>query len=145
MIARLAGVIVAVIACCGCTASRTGTAEQVRATEIAFAQSMADRNFTAFMAHVSRDAVFIGEKTTEHGQAEVGAAWKPYFTAPKAPFAWAPDHVEVVPSGQLALSTGPVTINGTVVGRFNSVWRLEPDGQWRIVFDKGDAQCASAP
>jgi ketosteroid isomerase-like protein len=27
--------------------------------------------------------------------------------------------------------------SGEVVGRFNSIWRLDDDGQWRVVFDKG--------
>jgi hypothetical protein len=27
------------------------------------------------------------------------------------------------------------------VATFNSIWRLEPSGQWRIVFDKGSRDC----
>lgn len=54
------------------------------------------------------------------------------------PVPWAPDQVEVLASGTLALSTGPVhDTSGKVIGRFNSVWRLESDGLWRVVFDKG--------
>jgi ketosteroid isomerase-like protein len=26
---------------------------------------------------------------------------------------------------------------GEEVGRFNSTWRKDADGQWRVVFDKG--------
>jgi len=26
---------------------------------------------------------------------------------------------------------------GEEIGRFNSIWRLEADGQWRVIFDKG--------
>ena len=41
-------------------------------------------------------------------------------------------------SGGLAWSTGPVRDpTGKIVARFNSIWRLEPSGQWRVVFDKG--------
>jgi len=41
-------------------------------------------------------------------------------------------------SGTLALSSGPVKDpQGNVVGIFNSIWRLEADGRWRVVFDKG--------
>jgi len=29
----------------------------------------------------------------------------------------------------------------TLVGRFTSVWRLEPDGQWCVVVDKGNDVC----
>ena|SRR5450631_561809 len=134
------------MALCGCAAvGRPDAAAQVRATEIAFARAMADRDFTSFMGHVSAEAVFIGAASTQHGAVEVAAAWQPYFSVAQPPFAWAPDHVEVLASGKLALSTGPVTVGGKVVGRFNSIWRLEEPGHWRIVFDKGDSACAQAP
>jgi ketosteroid isomerase-like protein len=116
--------------------------EEVRRTELAFAKSMADRDLGAFASHLSRDAVFFDGKRTLHGAPEVSAAWSPRFRGPKAPFSWAPDHVEVLASGGLALSTGPVIEDGKVVGRFNSIWRLEAPHTWRIVFDKGESICA---
>ena len=135
------------------TAHHTGTSgsgggppragDEVHATEVAFAKTMADRNFDAFVSHLSRDAVFFDEHSVLHGADEVAAMWKPLFKSPKAPFSWAPDHVEVLPSGDLALSTGPVVVDGKVVGRFNSIWRLESPHSWRIVFDKGEAVCAN--
>ena len=116
--------------------------EAVRSTELAFAKAMADRDFGAFVSHLSGDAVFFDDRKIQHGAAEVSAAWKPLFSDAKAPFSWAPDHVEVLASGELALSTGPVIVNDQVVGRFNSVWRLEAPHTWRIVFDKGEPVCA---
>jgi len=66
------------------------------------------------------------------------AAWKPFFDGPQPPFSWEPDQVEVLASGQLALSTGPVRDpQGQVVARFNSVWQRGADGRWLVVFDKG--------
>ena len=117
-------------------------AEEVRSTEVAFAKAMADRDFDAFASHLSGDAVFFDERNIQHGAAAVSAAWKPLFVGTKAPFSWAPDHVEVLASGDLALSTGLVVANGKVVGRFNSIWRLEAPHTWRIVFDKGEPVCA---
>ena len=36
------------------------------------------------------------------------------------------------------MTSGPVTDpEGKPAGSFNSIWRLENDGQWRVVFDKG--------
>ncbi len=119
--------------------------EQVIATERAFAKSMADRDFGAFTALLASEAIFFNGNTVMHGAAEVAAAWQPYFKGAAAPFAWQPDHVEVLPSGTLALSTGPVYVSGEVVGRFNSIWRLEAKGGWHIVFDKGEAVCAVTP
>jgi ketosteroid isomerase-like protein len=119
-------------------------AEEVRSTERAFAKAMADRDFRAFESHLSADAIFFDEHNVQRGAAEVSAAWKPLFDGSKAPFSWAPDHVEVLASGDLALSTGPVLVNERVVGRFNSIWRREAPHTWRIVFDKGEPVCAAA-
>jgi ketosteroid isomerase-like protein len=124
----------------------TGAAiKQVISTEQAFANTMASRDFKAFVTFLSPDAVFFSGKAVRHGPAEVAAQWQPYFEGPKAPFAWAPDHVEVLASGTLALSTGPVYEEGKIVGRFNSIWRLEAGNVWRIVFDKGEAVCSTKP
>jgi ketosteroid isomerase-like protein len=126
-------------------ASNVSAEEAVRSTELAFAKAMADRDFDAFVSHLSAKAVFFDDRKIQHGAAEVSAAWKPLFSDAKAPFSWAPDHVEVLASGDLALSTGPVIVNDKVVGRFNSIWRLEAPHTWRIVFDKGEPVCAAAP
>jgi hypothetical protein len=53
--------------------------------------------------------------------------------------------VEVFDSGTLAFSSGLVFApDGKRVSTFNSVWRLEADGKWRIVFDKGCPPCEAA-
>jgi hypothetical protein len=86
-------------------------------------------------------------KTRAAGEATAGNHafdLEPLFDGSKAPFPWAPDHVEVLVSGDLALSTGPVIVNDKVVARFNSIWRLEAPHTWRIVFDKGQPVCADA-
>jgi ketosteroid isomerase-like protein len=115
------------------------------ATERAFARTMRDRDFAAFVTYLSSEAVFFSGNTVQHGAAEVAAAWKPSFSGAHAPFTWAPDYVEVLASGKLALSTGPVYVGGKIVGRFNSVWRLEAANTWRVVFDKGEAVCTAPP
>jgi len=114
--------------------------DQVVTAERAFAKSMTDRSFEAFSSFLSSEAIFFTGSTVEHGAAEIATIWRPYFSGPTAPFSWAPDDVQVLPSGNLALSTGPVYREGKQVGRFNSIWRLE-GGAWRIVFDKGEAIC----
>ena len=112
---------------------------QVSETEKAFARSMAERNLAAFTALLSEQAVFIGGRQVQRGKAAVVAAWKPFFTDATAPFSWAPDQVEVLADGSLAHSSGPVRdADGKLVSRFNSVWRQEAPGVWRIVFDKGE-------
>jgi ketosteroid isomerase-like protein len=120
--------------------------EQVFATERAFAKTMADRDFAAFTSFLSEEAVFFSGPTPLRGKAEVAARWKRFFEAKQAPFSWEPAQVEVLDSGTLALSTGPVRDPaGKQFATFTSVWRLEAPGTWRIVLDKGEDYCDCKP
>jgi ketosteroid isomerase-like protein len=115
---------------------------QVWAAELAFARTMADRKLQAFGEFVSDEAVFFSDATTLRGNAKVVEGWATLFDTPDAPFSWEPDQVEVLASGTLALSTGPVRdTSGKIIARFNSIWRLEAPGVWRVVFDKGSPPC----
>jgi len=117
-------------------------AARVRESERAFARTMADRDHAAFSTFVSEEGVFLGEATVFRGRAEVAAGWKRFFSGAQAPFSWEPERVEVLASGGLALSSGPVFgPDGKRVGTFNSVWRADADGRWRVVFDKGCPPC----
>jgi ketosteroid isomerase-like protein len=110
----------------------------VEAREIGFAQSMADRDFNAFQSFVSTEAIFFAGPNALRGRDAVAAAWKQFFDGSDAPFSWTPDTVEVLDSGTLGLTSGPVkNAVGEEVGRFNSIWRKEADGVWRVVFDRG--------
>jgi ketosteroid isomerase-like protein len=118
---------------------------QVMETERSFARTMAERNLAAFGAFVSQDAVFFSGPTPLHGKAAVVDWWARFYKNPAAPFSWEPEQVEVLPSGDLALSTGPVhDTKGKLIAHFTSIWRLEAPGQWRIVFDKGAEVCDCA-
>lgn len=112
---------------------------QVAAAERGFAKTMADRDLKAFASFVSEDTVFFTGPTPLRGRAAVVEAWKRFYEKPDAPFSWEPDQVEVLDSGQLALTSGPVRDpSGKIVSRFNSVWRQEAPGVWRVIFDRGE-------
>ena len=73
-------------------------AAKVRAREVAFAKTMADRDHAAFATFVAEEALFVG-RTVLRGRQAVAEGWKPYFEGAKAPFSWQPERVEVVDSG----------------------------------------------
>jgi ketosteroid isomerase-like protein len=122
--------------------SMAAAKEQVIATERAFAKTMADRDQPGFAKFISTQAVFFsGEKPTR-GKSRIVESWLNYFKDPKAPFSWEPATVEVLASGNLALSSGPVRDPaGKLIGTFTSIWRLEAPNTWHIVFDKGNDVC----
>jgi ketosteroid isomerase-like protein len=126
------------------TPSLTELAEQVRATEIAFSKTLADRDVKAFTSMIAPDVIWIADRPL-HGPAEVVVSWKPFFEGPKAPFSWAPEIVEVQEGGKLALSRGPVlNPEGKRVGTYTSIWRREKSGKWLIIFDSGCPGCDCA-
>ncbi|HEX9580024.1 MAG TPA: nuclear transport factor 2 family protein [Gemmatimonadales bacterium] len=117
--------------------SNAELARQVFTAESSFAATMAVRNHQAFASFVAPDAIFFGRQPLR-SKAAVVEAWAPFFSGPEAPFSWRPEMVEVLDSGILALSSGPVRDpTGKQTGTFNSIWRREADGRWLVVFDKG--------
>ncbi len=124
------------------TPERQQLAQQVLEAEAAFASTLAARDSQAFGTFVALDAIFVGPRDTLRGRPAVVAGWRPFFEGPVAPFSWSPGAVEVLESGTLALSSGPVRDRaGRQIGTFNSVWRRDADGKWRVVFDKGCPAC----
>lgn len=121
-------------------------AAELRATEEAFADSMADRDHDAFVSFLAAEAVFFGRPGEIRGREAVAAAWKPLFEGADAPFSWRPESATVLESGTIGLTSGPVLApDGTRIGTFNSVWRREPDGSWKVVFDRGCPDCECPP
>ncbi|MDY0109951.1 MAG: DUF4440 domain-containing protein [Candidatus Krumholzibacteria bacterium] len=113
----------------------------VRAVELLFAKTMADRNHDDFVSFLGEDAVFVGRGVLR-GRDAVAAGWRRFFESEQAPFSWAPERVVVIDAGDLALSSGPIfDPAGDRVGTFNSVWRREGDGVWKIVLDNGCPAC----
>lgn len=119
--------------------------EQVFATERAFAKTMADRDLPAFASFVATDTVFFSGPTPLHGKQAVVDFWAKFYSGPVAPFSWEPKEVEVLDSGDLAISTGPAyDPSGKQFGTFTSIWRREAPNTWRIIFDKGNPVCDCA-
>ena len=115
---------------------------EVRASEQAFAKSMADRDFIAFGNFIAEDAVFVNGGRPLRGKPAILAFWKRFFDQANAPFSWKPEVAEVVARGDLGYTTGPVTsAAGTLTAHFHSTWRLGADGRWLIVFDNGYPAC----
>ena len=134
---------IAALSSCSATApppspDRAALQREVTETERAFAKTMADRDHAAFTRFLSDETVFFSGPVPLHGKDAVAVWWKRFYDKPAAPFSWRPERVEVLASGTLAISTGPVIdASGKPVASFTSIWRREASGVWRIVFDKG--------
>lgn len=130
--------------------SREELVEQVRRAELAFAATVAEKRAEAFAAMVDEAAIFLGARNeVARGRAEVVAAWAGFFEPDAPSFAWRPEVVELSADGTLGLSRGPWTLRGRDPqgnpversGTFTSVWRLQADGAWQVIFDAGCGPC----
>jgi ketosteroid isomerase-like protein len=104
---------------------------------------MADRDHAAFVSFLSEETIFFSgpQGAALRGRQAVADRWKAFYEGPTAPFSWEPEQVEVLASGALAFSGGPVYgPDKKRIGTFNSVWRREKDG-WKIVLDIGCPAC----
>ena len=129
---------VLVLTGCAAAQSREDLTQDVTDTELAFAKTMADRDLAAFTSFIADEAVFLNGGKPLRGKAAVADYWKRFYGDGRAPFSWKPDHVQVLDSGTLGYSTGPVfDPQGKQFARFYSTWRRESSGAWRIVFDDG--------
>lgn len=142
---RVLAVVAIAIAACTASPPRPSHADlqkQVADTERAFARTMANRDHAAFATFLGEETIFFTGPKPLRGKAEVAAAWKRFYERPEAPFSWHPETVEVLDSGTLAISSGPVfDPAGKRFATFTSIWRQESPGVWRIVFDKGSPEC----
>lgn len=126
--------------------------DQVRCREVAFSQSVESRDAERFASFIDADARFIGAGVSR-GVDEVVTAWSPFFEDAGPSIKWRPQYIEVLEDGNLALSRGPYRMltqgeDGQVRehwGTFNSVWRRQPDGDWKVVFDAGNAASSPPP
>ena len=117
-----------------CSSLAADRADEIRATEIVFA----DRNADKFFSYLAEDAHFLGSKRIMRGKKEVTAVWSEYFKSATAPFRWEPERVVTNAAGDLGYSTGPVfNDSGVQVGTYNSTWMRRSDGCWQILFDGG--------
>lgn len=119
-------------------------AQEVRCAEIRFSLAVEKFDPASFRASIDEEARFVGEQVLR-GPDAIAAAWSAFFEPDGPRIAWRPRFVEVLSSGELALTRGPYWLetragDGTVTvqwGTFNSVWRRGTDGHWRVVFDAG--------
>lgn len=125
--------------------------DEVRCREIGFSLAAENQDLGAFRAFIDADARFASSSVLR-GVDEIANAWTVFFNSDGPSIKWRPQIVEVLADGKLALTRGPYHVlsrfpNGDVVeqwGTFNSVWRLNDDGVWRIVFDAG-SEAATEP
>jgi ketosteroid isomerase-like protein len=116
--------------------------------ERSFAASVEHHDIAAFAEHLHAKAVFdAGSTEPTHGRDAIVASWKGIIDGKTVKLGWSPNVVTIGGDGNLAVSRGPDWIEDPrpnakqryQIGEFNSIWIRDADGQWRVLFDDGDA------
>ena len=124
----------------------------LRAAETSFAASVAEKNFEQFGSYIDPDAIFMGGRPLS-GREVILEAWSVYFQEDGPTLEWHPEEVVVRANGKMGISKGPYTLRTRTpdgqeeirTGSFTSIWELQADGRWRVLFDSGCAPCPECP
>lgn len=122
--------------------------QTLEAAELSFAASVAAKDLEAFAAHIDDQAIFIAGQVL-NGKAAILDGWSGFFAAGAPRMEWHPETVVVRPDGMLGVSQGPYTLTmenpdgteSTQRGLFNSIWKRQQEGGWKIIFDSGCPPC----
>lgn len=103
--------------------------------ERAFAADAAQRGWVAaFETWSAEDALIVSRAPASARQslAQVDEA-----TRADRSLAWAPEFAGISHDGAFGFTTGPYNDGAGSYGRYFTVWRRQPDGAWRWIFDGG--------
>ena len=118
---------------------------EIVATEKAFAKMAGEEGVPkAFLAFAAEDAVLMRNNTIVKGKEAIHENFlKQSGTWDNAQLTWEPTFVDVATSGDLGYTYGAFVYTSkdsignpvSMEGIFHTVWKRQPDGTWRFVWD----------
>ncbi len=120
--------------------------QAVLATEASFAEQVTkDGMKTAFVANAAPTAIIV-----ENGKlVEAQAAWSARQVKPNSRLTWYPLLADVAQTGDLAYTAGPWTMlqndRAQSAGEYVTLWRKQPDGQWKYAVGMSIERIGVAP
>ncbi len=95
----------------------------------------------AFLTFSAEDVAMLRNNKLVNGKAELKAFYEE--GSPKGTLTWSPDFVDVSTSGDMGYTYGKYVYTSTdslgnfqsSEGIFHTVWKRQPDGSWKFVWD----------
>jgi len=111
-----------------------------------FCKAVVGRDAVHFASFLTEDSVFRGVRPSV-GKVAIQKDWAPFLTQGGPSLTWRPLEVFVYPEGDLATSRGTFESRrkgkdgktSVVTGQYLTVWRKQPEGDWKIEYDSGTA------
>ena len=86
----------------------------------------------SFLKHAAQDAIVFAP-----GPVNAQALYSARADTPHPPLVWWPLWAGIAQAGDLGFTTGPATLGGKPSGWYFTVWKRQPDGVWKWVYDGG--------
>jgi ketosteroid isomerase-like protein len=118
--------------------------QEIIETEHAFAEMAKKEGIpNAFLTFAADEVAVLRGKNLIRGKSALKASYENNSSSGKATLVWSPDFVDVSSSGDLGYTYGKYTYtstdsSGNVIsneGVFHTVWKRQPDGKWKFVWD----------
>ncbi len=128
------------------TSQAQAAREAVITAETTFATQVAQQGMkAAFLANCAPTAFVVEDGKLANAQ----STWLDRPAQPTRRLTWYPVLADVAQSGDLGYTTGPWTMlqNGQpqATGEYVTVWRKQPDGQWKFAVNMGIERIGTAP
>jgi len=122
------------------------TADVLMEADRAFFASVAEGGADAWASWFADDGAVIQEGIGEVRGREAVRAAMAGLDAPGVSLRWEPDRADIAASGDLGWTTGHFVSEGPgpdgatvrAEGVYVTIWRLQPDGSWKVVMDLGN-------
>ncbi|MGH9702005.1 MAG: YybH family protein [Candidatus Acidiferrales bacterium] len=127
------------------TKSSKGTDALLKA-DSDFASATAEKGLEGFGSFLADDAATLRpNQPVISGKDSVVAAWVQLLNNHTLSITWKPMTASISASGDLGFTVGSYEITKTddkgkqvvATGKYVTIWRKQPDGSWKVVFDTG--------
>jgi len=127
--------------------SKPATTDTLRHLEADFMKAAAERGADGYMSYYAEDVVEVPNGADAiHGKANI-AKTMGFLNDKNNRLTWTPVDAGISSSGDLGWTSGTYEFHSvdkdgkpTVShGKYTSIWKKQPDGNWKIVLDMGNA------
>ncbi len=126
----------------------------IRAAEMAWSKAAAAKQLDATVAYYADDATVLAPNAPMASDKQsIRKTWTDMFATPGYSMSWQATKVEVARSGDIGYSVGTYQMGMhdpkgnpmTDRGKYASVWRKQPDGNWKAIVDIFNTDLLAAP
>jgi ketosteroid isomerase-like protein len=129
------------------TDAKPATTDTLRQLEADFMKAAMERGAEGYMSYYADDAVEVPNGAEAiHGKANIAKTMS-FLNDKNNQLTWAPVDAGIAISGDLGWTSGTYEFHTkgkdgkpkVEHGKYTSIWKKQPDGNWKVVLDMGNA------